>query len=116
MTDERTIDARLTALLAVPDAAPDEAFVVRIERALLAERRMAAARATAWRRFAIESVASAAIVTAFWLLWRLGPAEPGFDEMPIAPSAAAILILFLWFAVELRPAAIGLRGKMPEGL
>ena len=100
-----TEDDRIAALFAAQQSAPDEAFVARIGRAVRAEQCMAAARRALWRRFAIESVASAAIIAAFYLLWRLSP-ELTLGQMPIAPSAAAILVLFLWFAVELRPAAM----------
>ena len=103
-----TEDERIAALFASADRAPDEAFVVRIERAVRAEQRLAAARRTAWRRFAVECTASAAIVAAFDLLWRLGSAELPLAQLPVAPgAAAAMLVLGLWFTVELRPAATG---------
>ena len=101
-----TEDERIAALFAAPERGPDEAFVARIERAVLAEQRMAGARRQLWRRFAIESVASGAIMAAFYLLWRMSP-ELTLEQMPIAPTAAAILVLFLWLGVELRPAATG---------
>jgi hypothetical protein len=73
-----------------------------------AEQCMAAARRTAWRRFAAECVASAAILAVFDLLWRLRPAELPLAQLPVAPAAAAaVLVLGLWFAVEMRPAATG---------
>lgn len=100
-----TEEERIAALFAAPERAPDEAFVARVGRALLAEQRMAAARRALWRRFGIEAVASAAVIAAFYWLWRLSPALT-LDQMPIAPSAAAILVLFLWFAAELRPFAL----------
>ena len=101
-----TEDDRIAALFALPERAPDEAFVARIERAVLAEQRVAAARRTAWRRFAAECAASAAIVAVFDLLWRLRPAELPLAQLPAAPAAAAaLLVLGLWFAIELRPAA-----------
>jgi hypothetical protein len=101
-----TEDERIAALFVAPERAPDEAFVARVARALDAERRMTAARLALWRRFGIEIVASAAVIAAFYVLWRLSPALT-LDEMPIAPSAAAILVLFLWFGAELRPFAMG---------
>lgn len=107
MTEDEGIDARLTALLATPEAAPDEVFVAKVERAVLAEKRWAAARRRAWRRFAAECVASGAVIAAFYLLWRLAPADLPLGEFPVAPAAAAILVLFLWFGVELRPSATG---------
>lgn len=107
MTEDQWIDARIDALLAAPEAVPDEAFVARIERAVLAEQRWAAARRRAWGRFAVESLASGAVIAAFYLLWRLAPADLPLSEFPVAPAAAAILVLLLWFGVELRPAATG---------
>ena len=101
-------DGKIAALLASPDRAPDEAFVARIERAVRAESRVAAARRTAWRRFAVECAASAAILAVFDLLWRLRPDELALAQLPFAPAAAAaVLVLGLWFAVEMRPAATG---------
>jgi len=101
-------DDRIAALFSAPERAPDEAFVARIERAVQAEQRLAATRRAAWRRFAVECAASAAIVTAFDLVWRLGPAELPLAQLPVAPAAAAAaLVLALWFAVELRPSATG---------
>ncbi|HMG46055.1 MAG TPA: hypothetical protein VK614_01155 [Allosphingosinicella sp.] len=103
-----TEDERIAALFASPPRGPDEAFVARVARAVQAEQRFAASRRRAWRRFAVECAASAAIVTAFDLVWRLGPAELPLAQLPVAPAAAAaILVLALWFAVELRPSATG---------
>lgn len=107
MNAQGSMDASLAALLALPEAAPDEAFVARVERAVLAEQRMAAVRRRAWRRFAVEALSSAAVVTAFYLVWRLAPAGIAVGELTLAPAMAAILVLGLWFAVELRPAATG---------
>ena len=107
MSEFDRIDERLTALFAAPEAAPDEAFVARVERAVLAERKLAAARASAWRSFRGEAAASVAIVTAFALLWRAAPAGLTLDQIAVDPSAVAMLLLFLWFGIELRPAATG---------
>jgi hypothetical protein len=107
MSEDEAIDARLGALFAAPQAAPDEAFVARVERAVLAEKRFAAARAAAWRRFRGEAAASLAVVAAFTLLWRLAPEGLTLDQLAFGPAAAAVVVLFLWFAVELRPAATG---------
>lgn len=101
-------DERLSALFALPERAPDPAFVARIERAVRAERQAAAARKSAWHRFMVDCAASAAVVTAFGLIWRLVPAEASLAQAPVAPAAAAAaLVLALWFAVEIRPAATG---------
>ena len=107
MSENERIDARLGALFAASTPQPDEAFVARVERALLAERKLAAARTAAWRRFRGEAAASLAVVTAFASLWRVAPADLALDQLPAGPGAAALLVLFLWFAVELRPAATG---------
>lgn len=107
MTEDEAIDARLGALFATPERAPDEAFVARVERAVLAEKKLAAARAAAWRRFRGEAAASVAVVAVFTLLWRLAPEGVALDRLAFGPAAAAVLVLFLWFAVELRPAATG---------
>lgn len=100
-----TEDERISALFAAPEREPDAAFVARIERAVRAEQRATAARRTAWRRFAVECTASAAVVAAFGLLWRLGATELPPAQLPVAPVAAAILLLGLWFGVELRASA-----------
>ena len=105
--NEDEIDSRLRALLAPPDEWPDEIFTRRVVGAIDAETRMAAARRRAWGRFAVESLASGAVIAAFYLLWRLAPADLPLSEFPVAPAAAAILVLLLWFGVELRPAATG---------
>ena len=107
MSEFDSLDARLSALFSAPETGPDEAFVARVERALIAERRFAAARAAAWRRFRGEAAASLAVLAAFALLWRLAPDELPLDRLALGPAAAATLLLFLWFAVELRPAATG---------
>ena len=101
-------DDKIAALFASLERDPDPAFVARIERMVCAEQRATAARRSAWRRFAVECIAGAAVVAAFSLLWRLGESEASLTALPIAPAAAAAaLILALWFAVELRPAATG---------
>jgi hypothetical protein len=105
MTDEDRLDARLSALLGAPDPVPDPDFVARMARIVAAEQKLAAARARLWRRFTLEVLASAAVVAAFYLLWRLTPAGLDLRGMAIGPAMAAILILFLWFGVELRPFA-----------
>jgi len=103
-----TEDERIALLFAPDERDPDEAFVARIAKAVAAEQSLAASRRRAWRRFAVECAASAAIVTAFDLAWRLGATELPLDQLPIAPAAAAAaLVLALWFAVELRPSATG---------
>ncbi len=98
------MDDRIAALLAVPEREPDETFVLRIERAVLADRRLTAQRAAAWRRFRGEAAASLAVVAVFALLWRGAPDGLPVEATMFGPAAAGVLILFLWFAVGLRPA------------
>jgi hypothetical protein len=98
-----TDDDRIAALFEAPGRGPDDRFVLRIERALLAERRIEKARRGAWMRFGIEIAASGAVVAAFVLLGRLAPGLPAVG--PVGPAAAAVLLLACWFAVGLRPAA-----------
>ena len=101
-----TDDEKITALFAAPERAPDEAFVARMARMVAAEQKLAAARRSAWRRFGRECLAAAAVVAAFDLVWRLTPADIRLDQLFAVPAgAAAALLLALWFAVELRPAA-----------
>jgi len=91
-------DDTLTALLAAAERDPDEAFVARVARAVEVERQIAASRRGLWQRFAVETVSSAAIVSTIYLLWRVSPAL-SLDRMPIAPTIAVILILFLWIGI-----------------
>lgn len=107
MTDDDRIDEALTSLFAALPSPPDEAFVARIGRMVAAEQRLAAARARAWRRFRGEAVAGAAVIAAFALVWRLAPPEPTLEQLAFGPAAAALLLLFFWFGIELRPAATG---------
>lgn len=101
-----TEDEKIAALFETPERAPDEEFVARMARLIEAEQRLEAARRSAWRRFGRECVAAAAVVAAFDLVWRLTPADIRLDQLLAAPAgAAAALLIALWFAVELRPAA-----------
>ena len=101
------VDAKLAELLAFPAAQPDEAFVARVDRAVIAEEKIIASQAAIWRRFAAEALGSAAIVAAFYLLWRAAPGDIAVEQLTLAPVLAASMVLFLWFGVELKPAATG---------
>ena len=105
MTDDELGDARLGALLRGEARAPDEGFAMRVERALGAERAMEAQRRTAWRRFAAEALASAAVVAAFMLIGRAAPASVDLELIAATPLPAAGLLLILWMIVAFRPAA-----------
>ena len=100
MTD---VDAKLAALFATPPAAPDEGFVSRIDCAVMAEEKMLAAQAAMWRRFAGEFAGAAAIVVAFYLLWKIAPSGMTAEPMTSGPAMAAGMILLLWLGVQLRP-------------
>ena len=102
MSDD--LDARLSALLAPPSAPPDEYFAGRVQRAVLAEEKMAAARARAWKSFAAEWAATGAVILAFILLGRAAPAADGNAGLPLMnPAVAGVLLLALWVGVALRP-------------
>jgi hypothetical protein len=101
MSDD--MDLRLASLLALPEIGPDPAFADRVMRAVLAEKRLLAARRTAWTRFAAEMCATGAAILAFVLLARFAPAESG-ELIPLfSPAAVGLLLLGLWVAVSVRP-------------
>jgi hypothetical protein len=97
-------DRLLKSLLAAPERAPDDAFALRVQRLVLAEARMAAARRVAWTRFAVEMVATAALLVAFWLLSRPAPGASDSAALiaPFGPAAAGLLLLALWVGVSVR--------------
>ncbi|MFL6863329.1 MAG: hypothetical protein ACJ8DZ_10040 [Allosphingosinicella sp.] len=98
-------DLLLKSLLAAPQRAPDDAFTLRVQRLVLAEERMRAARRVAWTRFGVETVATASLLAAFWLLSRVAPGgadSAGFIPLS-SPAAAGLLLLALWVGVSVRP-------------
>ena len=101
MTD---LDANLAALFATPPTTPDEAFVSRVDRAVMAEEKMIAAQAAMWRRFAVELAGGLAVLAAFYLLWKIAPAGMSPDLVSNAPALAAGMVLLLWLGVQLKPA------------
>jgi hypothetical protein len=102
MTD--TLDLQLRALLAAPDRPADELFAGRIERLVLAEERMRVARRAAWRRFATEMAAAAALILVFVVLAKAGPAADSGRIVPLfSPASAGLLLLALWLIVSCRP-------------
>jgi hypothetical protein len=103
-------DLLLKSLLATPERAPDEGFALRIERLVLFEERMRAARRVAWTRFAMEMVATAALLVAYFLLTRLTPVSPDSVIPLYSPAAAGLLLLALWVGVSVRPGG-GLSGN-----
>ena len=104
MSEDAT-DLRLKALLASPERAPDEGFALGVTRVVLVEERLRASRRTAWRRFAVEMVAAAAAIGAFWLLARATPPDSDRIVPLFSPASAGLMLLALWVLVSLRPAA-----------
>src|SRR4051812_27669537 len=103
-------DLVLKSLLAAPERAPDESFALRIERLVLIEERLRAARRVAWTRFGAEMLATASLLVAYFLLTRLTPVSPDSVIPLYSPAAAGLLLLALWVGVSLRPGA-GLSGN-----
>lgn len=102
MTD---VDTKLKSLFAAAPASPDETFVRRVDCAIVAEQKMLAARGAMWRRFMVELIGTVAVVTAFYLLWKMAPGEAEIDPLMHAPGMAASMILFMWLVVQLRHSA-----------
>jgi hypothetical protein len=96
-------DAMLKALLAPPERDPDEAFALRVERAVRAEEKLRAARRAAWSRFGAEMAAAAALIAAFVLIERRAPADSLDMASSFGPAAAGLLLLALWVCVSIRP-------------
>ena len=104
MTEEEDIDARIGAALRGSNRDPDPVFLARVERALLAERRMEAQRRSAWRRFAAEAAATIAVAVAFVVIARAGPAPGDLERIAASPASAATVLLLIWLVVAFRPA------------
>lgn len=107
--NEKDLDALLRSELLGPERAPDEAFVSKVQLAVLAEERMAARRQAAWRRFGAEAAGSAAVAAAFVLMGRLSPTSGEVDLLAFAPATGAALILSFWLIIGMRPAGPALR-------
>ena len=105
MIEKDPIEERLGALLRGPAQGSEPLFVARLERRLEAERRLEVARRADWGRFARDIAATAALLVAFMLLGRAAPEAADLTSEASAPAMAAALLLALWFAVELCPAA-----------
>jgi Na+-transporting NADH:ubiquinone oxidoreductase subunit NqrB len=104
-SDDQT-DALLASLLAAPERAPDERFVLQVRQAMIADRALVAARKSAWRKFGVEMAATGAVVLAFLLLNRSGSALPDDAAIPLYnPAMIGFLLLALWALVAMRPAA-----------
>jgi len=97
MTD---VDAELKSLLAAPSSPPDEAFVKRVNCAVVAEQKMIAAQVAMWRRFAVEVAGAAAVLVAFYLLWKMAPSGVEIEPLANAPGVAASMILILWLVLQ----------------
>ena len=102
MTD---VDTKLKALFAALPTPPDEAFVKRVNCAILAEQKIRAAKGAMWRRFAVELAGSVAVVAAFYVLWKMAPSDIAIGPLMHAPGISACMILFLWLGVQWRQTA-----------
>ena len=98
--NEADTDARLRALLALPDEFPDEIFTARVARAIHAEARLAAARRMVWRRFAVDCAGTAAALAVFLLLGR---AAPPSEVITWGPALAGLAMLGFWMLIAIRP-------------
>jgi len=98
--NEAETDARLCALLALPDEFPDEIFTARVARAIHAEARLAAARRASWRRFAVDCAGTGAALAVFLLLGR---AAPPSDVLTWGPALAGLAMLGFWVLAAMRP-------------
>jgi hypothetical protein len=87
------LDRKLSALLALPDRAPDAAFAARIGLAIAAEERMRARRRALWRRGAGETAAVAVLLLSFLLLAHRGPRLGWSEWIPLSSPAMAGLVL-----------------------
>ena len=88
-SNEAEIDARLGALLAMDEPAPDPLFTHRVLSLVDADRRLAAARRAAWRRFGVEAAAAAAVGVSVVAMMHFGDAD-----WILTPGLAASLALF----------------------
>lgn len=102
MTD---MDSDLKSLFAGPAAAPDEAFVKRIEHAVRAEQRMLSAQTATRRRFLVDVAGTFAVMAAFFLIWKTTPTEFVTDALSQAPGLAAVMLLLMWLVVQARQMA-----------
>ncbi|HEX8579210.1 MAG TPA: hypothetical protein VF655_06400 [Allosphingosinicella sp.] len=108
MANDHETDPVLANLLTAPEREPDERFVLQVRHAMIADQALAAARASAWRKFGVEMAATGAVVLAFLLLNRGGSAFPEGAAIPFYhPAMVGFLLLALWGVVAMRPAAAG---------
>lgn len=109
MTDQTDIDARLAALLADRTAAPaDQLFADRVLALAAHDLRVRLARRRAFAQVAREGLALAALLAAFVMLARTGPAAGFGDAVPAtSPALLGVGILLLWGLVASRgPASL----------
>lgn len=101
-SQEQAIEARLGALLAACGPAPDPTFTARTMALVEADRRFAAARRRAWRRFGIEALAALAAVL---VLLALGTASGEQGGWVIGPGLVTALAMFALIASSPAPSA-----------
>ena len=90
-SNEADIDARLGALLAMDEPAPDPLFTHRVLSLVDADRRLAAARRAAWRRFGVEAAAATAVAVSVVAMMHFGE---GDADWILTQGLAASLALF----------------------
>jgi len=104
--NDTAAEARLRDLLAPPDEFPDDHFIARVRRAILADEALRAARRRAWRRFAVELAGTAAVGVAFVVMGS-GDAGAAGESFNLGPAVAGFALLGLWTFAALRPGAAG---------
>ena len=104
MTDstEENIDARLGALMAEHGPEPDPRFTDRVLALVDADRRLAAARRAAWRRFGVEAAAATALGISALALMHMDGDATGWM---VGPGLAASLALFAFVGMGQATAA-----------
>jgi len=100
MTDD--IDARIGALLKLPEGPADERFVAATMLQVEAEARLRAIRARARSDFVFKASACVAVLLAFVLLARLDPPQAAHGEISLlSPTMLGFILLGLWAAIDL---------------
>jgi len=108
--DDMNGEAWLRAVLAAPQAAPDERFVERVRRSVVLEARIARSHRSARRKLVAEIAGTVAVGAAFFGLANLAPGLSFYDLVASSgPALAGLAALTLWVLV-------GVPQRAPEGL
>jgi hypothetical protein len=104
--NDHEVDARLKVLFAQQTPAADPAFSDRVILLAAWEQAERRARRRAVRRLTSEALGLIAVLAAFALLARAGPAAADAgDTIPLAsPAMLGLAMLVLWLLVGFRPA------------